>query len=279
MQTTIFEIEQLNCAYSNKADVLQSDSFSINSDKIVFVVGASGSGKSTFLESLGLMNRTLRSESKVFFHTSEEKHDLGALWIAGDRSLNDFRRRHFSFIFQQTNLMPNFTCGENMILPALLKGVTFDEAMTRTRYYMDLLNLPGLGNKDIFHKRVVDVSGGQRQRIAFIRAICSEFSVLFGDEPTGNLDPLIARSLMNILVDLIRSGNKTAVIVSHDMQLALEYADMIIPIVIQRAEIDHFGNISKNNIMFRMPQGGWSRSEGNLIDNPTAFLNHLIASK
>lgn len=145
----------------------------------------------------------------------------------GDKVLSDFRLRNYSFIFQSTNLMRNFTAFENIAFTRMLQGFTPFSCFQRTRKV-----LADLGLEHVDEKRMSqELSGGQQQRLAFARAIVPDFTVLFGDEPTGNLDAENAVRVMDILTQkLCEHKGASAIIVSHDMHLAVTFADVIIKI-------------------------------------------------
>lgn len=221
----VFEIDNATLSYDKVNTVLQIPSFQIEKKGLYFFIGASGIGKSTFLETLGMMNNTIMENTECFryWHANEEKTDLKALWTKTDQEISLFRKKAYSFIFQSTNLMPHFTAGENMTYTLLLEGESWENAKKKV-----LALMPSLGlDPSIFDKNIQYVSGGQRQRLAFLRAFVSSFEVLFGDEPTGNLDPVTAAGMMQTLSDFVRSENKTAIIVSHDIHLASSFADRI----------------------------------------------------
>ena len=127
--------------------------------------------------------------------------------------------------------MDNFTAYENVMATALIQGMDWNEARKKTHHVLELLELPANEDRPIY-----EYSGGQRQRLAFARAILPTFNVIFGDEPTGNLDPKTAENLMELLTTVVRKENASAIIVSHDMHLAIDYADMIVQI--QRVAIE-----------------------------------------
>ena len=229
----IFEIENLKCSYKKngkiepKDVVLEINSLQIPKGKVVFFVGPSGVGKSTILETLGFMNKTVFSVDTFSYCGQDVKN----VWDWEDSKISDFRNAEFSFVFQQCNLMDNFTAYENVMATALIQGMGWNEARKKTHHVLELMQLPA--NED---RPICEYSGGQRQRLAFARAILPSFNVLFGDEPTGNLDPKTAEILMEELTNVLRQQNASAIIVSHDMHLALGYADMIVQI--QRVAID-----------------------------------------
>lgn len=221
----IFEIKNLVCSYSGKHIVLKVEELNIPKGKIVVLLGPSGAGKSTILETLGLMNKTIVKGSEIIFKpNNKDTIDLAGSILKNDaEELADIRKKHFSFIFQSTNLMPNFTAYENISLTQMIEGVSKKDAILKSRDVAEKLGLDIDENKKVF-----EMSGGERQRTAFVRAIMPKFSVLFGDEPTGNLDPKSAKSLLSILRKTIRENKRSAVIVSHDVNLAVEFADIII---------------------------------------------------
>lgn len=222
---TCFKIEKSWFSYDQKEAVLYIDELNIEKGKLYFIVGRSGVGKSTLLEALGMMNDTVMAKSeKLNFHNSKGDVQTLISIFSDKKLLTKIRSDQYSFIFQDTNLMPNLTSGENMMLSTLVSGKDPDEVAREIKRLLPRFSLPA----EVFDKKVQYLSGGQRQRLAFIRAFVSEFSVLFGDEPTGNLDPVTARKIMKILKQEIRSQHKTGVIVSHDIHLAIELADAII---------------------------------------------------
>ena len=208
-------------------------------------------GKSTILETLVLMNNTISKQEKTEFNFNQgnETTDLLSIWNFGENSLSAFRRKHLSFIFQNTNLFGNLTMYENAIITQVLQGKTEIEAIRNTtKIFKNILSdIVGNSNGD---RKITEMSGGQRQRLAFTRAISTNYSILFADEPTGNLDYANAHNLMKILAENIKLNNKTSVIVSHDISLAIEFADEIVLIDKRRSSDNkyQYGFISKETI-------------------------------
>jgi len=123
----IFEIKNLQCEYIPGTPALQIDRLEIPRSKLIFVIGKSGMGKSTFIETLGLMNKTIANlpDTSVIFSPTEEKRlEMKDSWGLTNDKLSEFRSSYFSFIFQNTNLMPNFSSGENMMVSLLIEGKT-----------------------------------------------------------------------------------------------------------------------------------------------------------
>lgn len=232
----LFTIENLRCSYEKpfrvgvSRVVLEIRHLQLERGKRIFIVGESGIGKSTILETLGMMNNTIVSDvsTQFLFHDTDGKQiDLCALWHAGDDMLSQFRLNNYSFIFQSNNLMRNFTAYENVAYTRMLQGYSWEECFQRTRQVLDSLGLEHVDES----RMTQELSGGQQQRLSFARAILPDYTVLFGDEPTGNLDPENAMRVMQILSDKVNgSDDSSAIIVSHDMHLATTYADVIIKI-------------------------------------------------
>jgi ABC-type lipoprotein export system ATPase subunit len=255
MMGVYFKIKNLKCSYACKATfpkvVLQVDELCIPKGEVAFIVGKSGCGKSTILETLGLMNNTILSADQFLIFPEEGKEiDVTKVWRLKNSVLSDIRKKYFSFIFQQTNLMQNFSIRENAVIPQLIKG--------GDKKYSDTLLQVGLEQIGENRQKVSELSGGQQQRLAFVRAFMPNFNLIFGDEPTGNLDPQNADNLMKIIADEIhKSAGKTAIIVSHSPDLSEKYADRIINIHKKETQNgDTFGQIDDESI-FEKRNGKW----------------------
>jgi ABC-type lipoprotein export system ATPase subunit len=281
MRVNYFEIKNLKCSYNDGSKiVLEIDELNIPRGKVVFIVGQSGCGKSTILETLGLMNNTLVCDNttKFVFTPSpvgaESEVDCTKIWEKKNSFLSAIRRDYFSFIFQDTNLMRNFSIYENAIIPKKIKG--------GNRGYADTIRQVGLEQILTESKQNVgELSGGQKQRLAFVRAFLPNFSILFGDEPTGNLDPENADKLMKIVAEEIHNSQgiagqtseggqapndgravKTAIIVSHSPELSVKYADMIVKIhKHERDNGETFGVINSESIYVKNSDKWYSRNK------------------
>lgn len=261
----LYKIQNLECAYKNSNTVLKIDELIIPSKKITVLLGVSGSGKSTILETLGLMNNTIKS-GNISFHPNNGAGniELKSVWSQKTEHLSQIRNNYFSFIFQNTNLMPNFTALENVCITQMIQGKTYAEAMDRANSMMKKVGLSMIDS----NKKVQELSGGQQQRLAFVRAITPNFSVLFGDEPTGNLDELNSSELMKIIRDEIKHEDKSAIIVSHNINLAIEYADCII--VIDKPDGKEYGEITSKSVFLKDEHKNgtrWTDHKGVVIDN------------
>ena len=187
-------------------EVLRGVSLEVKEGEIVSIVGASGAGKTTLLQIMG----TLLSA------------DSGEVEIAGTKVLSlsekrtaEFRNRHIGFVFQFHNLLPEFTALENVMMPALIGGVSRKEAKQRA---VELLEAVGLSDR-AGHKPA-QLSGGEQQRVAIARALINRPSVILADEPTGNLDTHNRDEIQRLLFDVREKFGQTIVMVTHDEKLA-----------------------------------------------------------
>ena len=180
--------------------------------EFLVVMGPSGSGKSTLLNMIGGLDRT--TEGSIFV----EGIDIGELDEIG---LADYRRTHIGFIFQSFNLIPTMTARQNVEFPMVFAGKSKAERHQRAEV---LLRKVGLGER--LGHRPVEMSGGEQQRVAIARALSNEPPILFGDEPTGNLDTKTGRDILTLLSDLNDEG-RTVIVVSHDPRL-VAYADRVV---------------------------------------------------
>lgn len=272
----LFEIRNLQCGYRQGVTTLALEHLDIPAGKLVFVIGKSGIGKSTFIESLGLMNKTIFEGmgAQVGFNPPGlESIELSSAWKLHNTELSNLRKRYFSFVFQNTNLMPNFTAGENMMTSLLIQGKSIDQAKSVVIEVMERLSL----DRELFNRKTTELSGGQRQRLAFVRAVISDFVVLFGDEPTGNLDEKTAADLMRVLKSFIEQEGKTAIIVSHDLKLAQNFADIIVPLTPAFDQNGGMhGEVNRANIASKQA-GAWAHPDGQNIANPAAFFAQYLS--
>lgn len=194
---------------------LDDVSLEIERNKICAVLGTSGSGKSTLLNMLAGIERP--SSGEVYIG----KYRIDNLTEA---QLAKFRQSYTGFIFQSYNLLPTMTALENVALPLMFKGVDKEEREQRA---MELLELVGVGNR--YKHRPAEMSGGQQQRVGIARAFVTEPSVIFADEPTGNLDSKTTAEVMDLMQKLIHTKDQTLVLVTHDKDVA-KYSDIIVNI-------------------------------------------------
>jgi len=226
MSSDLFSLQNVDFGYGNRK-VLHIDKLNLPSQGIVFLIGASGIGKSTLLESIGLMSNAFLPfgpESRLRIKNKDYKPD--ELWRQKDDTIFKIRNELFSFIFQSTNLMPDFTIEENILMASKYDQGANNSIQNRIETLVEEMHL----DADILNRYPHEISGGQKQRIAFIRALSSNFNALFADEPTGNLDMENSHALFRILEQHIHENKQMAFIVTHHLELAKEYGDMIIEI-------------------------------------------------
>ena len=251
----LFEIENLSCKYpGSDVEVLFIEKLILQKGKLTFLLGESGIGKSTLLETLGMMNNTLNdvSVNKTvfnFYPKGEMKANLLRYWEKQNTPLIDeLRNNCFSFVFQNNNLMDSFSAIENVMLSSLIQGKSYPDSnkVANESFAKFFKNDQLYQLKD---KQTKLLSGGQKQRVAFARAFAKDFVVLFGDEPTGNLDPVNADNLLTQLKkEITGNDNKGAVIVSHDIERTVIFADEIVTISSSKSDASTKGEIKPENV-------------------------------
>lgn len=188
-------------------------SIDIESSKFTAVIGASGSGKSTLLHCIAGLDRP--TSGNVFLDDVD-------IYTLSDVYLSRIRREEFGFIFQSFNLIPVLNVYDNIILPVSLDGKKPDE-----EYINRIIDKVGLESQ--LKKFPNELSGGQQQRVAIARALSNKPSVIFADEPTGNLDSKTTLEVMDLLKSTVKEFNKTLVMITHNNDIANE-ADRVITI-------------------------------------------------
>lgn len=191
---------------ANVVNALYHVNARINKGEFVAVVGASGSGKSTFLNMCGGLDKPTSGDIYV------EGVDIGKL--ASDK-LTEFRRKRIGFIFQNYNLISVMSVYENIVLPVQMGGNLEDSELFDR--IMDALGLTGLE-----HRLPSELSGGQQQRVAIARALISTPAIILADEPTGNLDSSSAEDVMDLLKRAVRDFGQTVIMITHNEALTGE---------------------------------------------------------
>ncbi|WP_339627012.1 ABC transporter ATP-binding protein [uncultured Maribacter sp.] len=199
--------------YYGKLEVLKGVDLHIKKGEIVSIVGASGAGKTTLLQILGTLDvQSNKSDSTLLINSIETTN-------LSDKDLAKFRNEHIGFIFQFHQLLPEFSAIENVCLPAFIKKTPKSDAEKRAKELLDFL---GLSHR--YNHKPSELSGGEQQRVAVARALINNPSIIFADEPSGNLDSESADNLHKLFFDLREKFGQTFVIVTHNEELA-EMAD------------------------------------------------------
>jgi lipoprotein-releasing system ATP-binding protein len=206
---TLLRTEKLNKFFRDPVDfqALKNVDIAIGEGEFLSIIGSSGSGKSTLLYVLSTLDTDY--EGKIFF----EENELGKM---NSNQLSDLRNEKIGFVFQFHYLLPEFTVIDNVMLPALKLGRYNEEQIRHNAH--EKLKLLGL--EDQAHKKANKLSGGQQQRVAIARALINEPRIIFGDEPTGNLDSKNSQTVFEIFKELKEQFNQTIVVVTHDMNFA-----------------------------------------------------------
>ena len=191
----------------SRAQILKGISLTIEGGDFAVILGASGSGKSTFLNTVSGLERP--DSGKIFYDSTE-------LTSLSDSELTDFRKKTVGFIFQQYYLLPNMSVEKNVKMGADLAG---------NKDYRTVIDAVGLGEK--LHKYPGELSGGEQQRVSIARALAKKPEVLFLDEPTGALDEETGRSVLDYISKLQKELDFTVVMVTHNLNIA-EMANTVI---------------------------------------------------
>ncbi len=198
---------------SGKVYALDGVSVSVSEGEFIAVVGSSGSGKTTFLNMIGGLDRPTAGQVQI------RSKPLGSL---SSEELTIFRRRNIGFVFQNYNLLPYLNVWENITLPLRLDGVSADEP-----FIAEIIKSLGLEDKTCNMPYML--SGGQQQRVAIARALSTKPAIILADEPTGNLDSITGMEVIGLLKTCAVKYHQTIVVVTHNEEIA-QMADRIIRI-------------------------------------------------
>ncbi len=207
----IIKVDDLHKSFG-KVEVLKGIDIEIKRGEVLVIIGASGSGKSTFLRCLNRLEEP--TGGKIYFDDMD---------ITNKKANINLHRQKMGMVFQQFNLFPHMTVLQNMTkAPITLLGKTKEEAETKA---MELLKRVGLDDRaDSYPSQL---SGGQKQRVAIVRALCMDPEMLLFDEPTSALDPEMVGEVLDVMKNLANEG-MTMAVVTHEMGFAKEVADRII---------------------------------------------------
>lgn len=204
----MLKVEMLNKYYVNgemKLHALKNINFEIGKGEYVAIMGSSGSGKSTMMNILGCLDREFEGEYTL--------DDIKISQI-DEKDISKIRNLKIGFVFQAFNLLPKLTALQNVELPLVYAGVHKNEREKRAE---EMLEKVGLGER--IHHKPNELSGGQKQRVAIARALVNNPAIILADEPTGNLDSVSEKEIMELFTELNSQG-KTIIIVSHEPEVA-----------------------------------------------------------
>ena len=212
MSRTIIELKDIYKRFyigtPNELEVLHGISLTVKEGEFVAVVGASGSGKSTLMNIIGALDRP-----------TEGGYILDGVDViaAKDTELSQIRNRKIGFVFQTYNLISKTNAIRNVEMPMLYAGMPMRKRQERAK---ELLELVGMGER--MRHLPEELSGGQKQRVAIARAMANEPAIILADEPTGALDSVTGRMVMDLFHKLHREEGKTIVLITHSPELAEE---------------------------------------------------------
>lgn len=207
--TPLIEVKDLRKVFKTEAgplEVLKGVNLTVQSSEMLAIVGASGVGKSTLLHIIGALDSP--TSGQVLYRGED-------IFTLSEEALAGFRNRTIGFVFQFHHLLADFTALENVMIPALVSGISWEEAKKRAETLLGHLGLSGRA-----HHRPSELSGGEQQRVAVARALIMEPLVVLADEPTGNLDTATGRTLFGLLRELNKNLKTTFVIVTHNEDIA-----------------------------------------------------------
>ena len=194
-----------NESSSDKLVIFKNVNLNVKKSELVGIIAPSGTGKTSLLNISGLLDLPSCGEVRILNKTTK------SLTI---EMRNNLRRKYIGFVFQSSNLLNEFNAIENVALSRIIKGYNFPDALN---YAKNLLIDVGLENR--LYNRPLQLSGGEKQRVAICRAIANDPMLLLADEPTGNLDNENSQLVFNLLIDLVKKKNVSALIATHNLDL------------------------------------------------------------
>ena len=227
MSKNLIEIKNLKKEFKNNntvIKVLKNVSLNIESGKLIALIGPSGSGKSTFLHLIALLDKPTHGKLKVFGNLTKD--------IDEDKK-NKLIRDNISIIFQNNNLLSDFTALENVAIPLIIRNQNYKASINKASKILGQVNL-----QHRLNHLPSDLSGGEQQRVAIARSIASETKIILADEPTGNLDYETSREVFSYFLKL-KEKNKTILIATHNRELArkADYTLSLVNGVIKRVNV------------------------------------------
>ena len=198
----------------NELEILHGISLTVQRGEFISIVGASGSGKSTFMNIIGALDRATSGSYEL---------DGTIIERAKDAELSAIRNRKVGFVFQNFNLIPRTNALKNVELPMMYSGMGQRERLERAKELLDLVEM-----SDRMNHQPNELSGGQKQRVAIARAMANDPAILLADEPTGALDSKTGRLVMNLFHTLNRDHGKTIVLITHNERLSRETSRVLL---------------------------------------------------
>ena len=216
---SILEVSGLRKVYTSRlggsrVEALRNVSFTVEQGEYVAIMGESGSGKTTLLNILAALDEPTAGTVRL------DGHELGKI---REKDAAAFRRDNLGFVFQEFNLLDTFTLEDNIYLPLVLKGMSYEDMRARL-----LPVARELGLTELLKKYPYEVSGGQKQRAAVARAIITEPKLLLADEPVASLDPVTGRQILELLRDIQQDQKLTVLMNSHNLELSQEFSSRLI---------------------------------------------------
>jgi len=206
----MIEVTELKKSYilgTQELEVLKGINFKINKGEYVAIMGPSGSGKSTLMNIIGCLDTPTSGSYKL---NGKEVVNMS------DDDLSRVRNEEICFVFQSFNLLPRNTALENVMLPLQYRGLDKQERLDQAHQALNQVNL-----NDRMEHKPSEMSGGQQQRVAIARALVTKPSIIFADEPTGNLDTVTGEEVLKIFRDLHNNG-QTIILITHEADVANE---------------------------------------------------------
>ncbi len=210
----LYKIENISKTYTSKLGenllVLDDISLDIHKNDFISIIGASGSGKSTLLNILATIDEP--DSGKLIYFDNNKQLELLKL---NDKEISQQRNTKFGFIFQFHYLLPEFTALENVMMPAIIAGAKKETSKQKAEALLDRVDMTNRAT----HKPD-EMSGGEQQRISIARSLINEPEIIFADEPTGNLDELNSKNIVNLLKELQSEKQLTIITATHSQEIA-----------------------------------------------------------
>lgn len=189
-----------------KIPILQGIDLTVQKGDAVAIMGRSGEGKSTLLQVLGTLESACQGRLEIVDQEVSRYNK------------SKIRNKNLAFVFQSFHLLEDYSALENVLMPARIARESVVKGSPAYKRASELLEGVGLADRAHFHTKLL--SGGEKQRVSIARALCNDPDILLADEPSGNLDKETAASIHRLLLDFVRQGKKSLIVVTHDLELA-----------------------------------------------------------